>query len=117
MPATILVVDDHPAVADTVAMLLRADSFTVWVARDGREALAILDTVAVDLVLADVVMPVMDGPALAAELRRRGAGVPVVLMSAVAGPWVPGGNVAGFLLKPFGPDELLDALRSALKMS
>jgi len=40
-----------------------------------------------------------------------------VLMSAVPGPWAADGRVAGFLRKPFGIDELLDAMPSALKMS
>ena len=117
MPAAVLVVDDHPSIAETIARVLRDDGFTVRVARDGAEALGVLETVAVDLVLSDVVMPVLDGPALLAELHRRGNAVPVVLTSATAGPWVLDGGAAGFLHKPFGIDELLAAVQAAFSVT
>jgi CheY-like chemotaxis protein len=109
--ATVLVVDDEPAIREIVATLLEDEGYEVRHARDGVEALAAIDE-RIDLVLSDVIMPRLDGASLVRNLRRRGHLVPVVLMSAVyADVDLPG---VRFVPKPFEIDRLLGTVASAL---
>ncbi len=112
-PATVLVVDDEPAIREIVAMLLEDEGYLVRHAKDGVEALAAVDDDSIDLVVSDVVMPRLDGASLVRKLRRRGYLIPVVLMSAVyADVDLPG---VRFVPKPFEIDRLLGTVASALK--
>src|SRR5262245_46705216 len=75
--STILVVDDEPAVRDALERALKAQHYTVATAIDGRQA---LDTIAErhpELVLLDVLMPVMDGFEACRRLRQLGDRTPV----------------------------------------
>ena len=111
-PATVLVVDDEPAIREIVAMLLEDEGYLVRHANDGVEALAAVDDDSIDLVVSDVVMPRLDGASLVRKLRRRGYLIPVVLMSAVyADVDLPG---VRFVPKPFEIDRLLGTVASAL---
>ncbi len=111
-PATVLVVDDEPAIREIVATLLEDEGYRVRHARDGVEALAAIDDDTIDLVVSDVVMPRLDGASLVRKLRRRGHLIPVVLMSAVyADVDLPG---VRFVPKPFEIDRLLGTVASAL---
>jgi CheY-like chemotaxis protein len=67
----VLVVDDHPEIVESLAQMLELDGYAVRTARDGREALALADEFRPMCVLLDLAMPVMDGTALARELRKR----------------------------------------------
>jgi two-component system cell cycle sensor histidine kinase/response regulator CckA len=110
---TVLVVEDEPAIREVVADLLEDEGYAVRQAADGLEAIDELEVDHIDLVLSDVRMPRLDGPALARRLRRHGYAVPVVLMSAVGVEVdLPG---VGFLPKPFDRDHLLHAIGSALE--
>lgn len=83
--AVILIVDDSAALRDYVRLLLRRD-YRVIEAENGREGLDVILREQPDLVLADVMMPEMDGCEMLAEVRRRPElrGLPVLLLSAVA---------------------------------
>jgi PAS domain S-box-containing protein len=78
----ILVVDDDLGVCQSLRDLLTQEGCEVLVATGGREAIARLEGVSVDLVLSDVVMPDLDGYQLFQEIQRRHPGLPVVLMTA-----------------------------------
>jgi len=80
----ILVVDDEPILVRLLVRVLRSHGYDVRGAADGREALALLDEAPADLVLSDVRMPVMDGPALLAELVQRPAPPPLVFLTGFA---------------------------------
>ncbi len=113
----ILVVEDEPGLRRLVAEILSRRGFAVEVARDGIEALAKLDAGGPlpDLVLTDVVMPRMGGPALANELRRRGIEVPVLFMSGYpAGEELPLDESQRLIDKPFTPDALVAKVREGL---
>jgi CheY-like chemotaxis protein len=109
---TVLIVEDEPAIRAVVAALLEEEGYAVRRARDGLEALSIIESDPVDLILSDVVMPKLDGASLVRRLRQRGQFVPVVLMSAVYAdvdlPGVP------FVPKPFDADRLLEAVSTAM---
>jgi PAS domain S-box-containing protein len=78
----ILVVDDDLGVCQSLRDLLTQEGCDVVVATGGREAMARLETVSVDLVLSDVVMPDLDGYELFQQIRQHHPGLPVVLMTA-----------------------------------
>jgi CheY-like chemotaxis protein len=111
-PPTILVVDDEGAVLDVVAAILEDEGYAVFRARDGLDALAIIDQEPIDLVLSDVKMPRLDGFGLARHLRARGNGISMVLMSAVhREAAIPGCHL---MPKPFDAGDLLRAVAAIL---
>ncbi len=117
--ARILVVDDAESVRLSVARILQRFGYDVATAGDGSEALAMASTESpIELILMDVTMPTMDGPTAARQLRERGVGVPIVLMSGYAEEdLVSRGvmtHVDGFLKKPFEVMELLGVVRERL---
>jgi CheY-like chemotaxis protein len=110
--ATVLVVDDEPAIREVIATLLEDEGYLVRHAKDGLEALNAINGDRIDLIVSDVVMPRLDGASLVRRLRRRGHLTPVVLMSAVyADVDLPG---VRFVPKPFEIDRLLGTVASAL---
>jgi PAS domain S-box-containing protein len=78
----VLVVDDDAGVCNSLRDVLREERCKVFTANGGLEALRLLDTEPVDVVLTDVVMPDMDGYDLYMELKERMPRTPVVLMTA-----------------------------------
>ena len=112
MPRSILVVDDEPAIAALVADVLADEGYDVRRAPDGLAALAEVERVPPDLILSDVMMPKLDGAALARCLRERGYCLPVVLMSAVPAKRHDHGAVV--VSKPFELDHLLAVLSDLL---
>jgi|CXWL01.1.fsa_nt_gi signal transduction histidine kinase/ActR/RegA family two-component response regulator len=119
-PATLLVVEDEPAVRALLERILVHAGYQVLVANDGIDALARLDAAAqpVDLLVTDVLMPRMGGAELALRLRERAPDVGLLLLSGYADrPGVPGlvNEGAGFLAKPFEPAALLRAVHEQLE--
>jgi CheY-like chemotaxis protein len=108
----VLVVDDEPAIRETLCDLLEDEGFVVTRARDGLEALQLLESRVFDLVVSDVKMPRLDGASMARQLRRQGFPIPIVLMSAVYADV----DLAGisFVPKPFDFDVLLRRIRETL---
>ncbi|KAA3611962.1 MAG: response regulator [Planctomycetota bacterium] len=116
----ILVVEDQVEVSELVSTVLERRGYSVEVAAHGREALERLNSKpnGFQLVLSDVVMPVMGGVELFRALRRQGVEIPILLMSgyvedARALPALPGGDPP-FLAKPFTAQGLLTAIRQLL---
>jgi DNA-binding response OmpR family regulator len=108
MEPSILVVDDDHDMAEVLEDLLDEEGYRVRCAFNGDAALREIAHEPPDLVLADVMMPQVDGVSLAKQLRARGWTMPVVLMSAeVAAVDLPG---VPFLLKPLDLDELLETI-------
>lgn len=109
----ILVVDDEPAILEALSDVLAEEGFAVDTALNGALALQRLEAgPRPDALLTDIMMPVMDGRALVAELRRREGlrDLPVIVMSAgVVHPRERDG-FAHFLAKPFELVELLGVL-------
>ncbi|WP_206607061.1 MULTISPECIES: response regulator [Sandaracinus] len=113
----VLYVEDDTDVRDVMASMLEREHYVVRTAGDGREALEMLrGGLQPDVILLDLMMPVMDGWEFrAAQLRDpKLAAIPTVLVSAVrplAGPARSLG-AAGYLEKPFRRDDLLRAVGS-----
>jgi len=118
---TVLVIDDDEAVRASLEMLLEAYGYEVVLARDGRQGLAAFRANSPDIVLVDLMMPVMDGMETIERIRREWPDAYVIAMSGGAGigNW-DGGLAAARELgadhaieKPFEADELLALLREA----
>lgn len=77
----VLVVDDSPVVTQVVKEILVSAGFSVEIVHDGTDALAALHAREPDLVLSDVEMPKMGGFELLAEIRKRNAKLPVVMLT------------------------------------
>jgi len=114
----ILIVDDDEAIRESLALALE-DSYQVLVARDGLEALAVLDRERVDAVLLDVMMPGLDGLSVLRRLRDAGHRVPVIMLTARGdeADRVVGLELGAddYVAKPFSPRELLARLRAVLR--
>jgi CheY-like chemotaxis protein len=118
--ARILIVDDDPVVLDLVRDLLLMQGHSVAAAADGAQALAKLAAERFDLLVIDRNMPVMDGIAAVAALRRdpRLASLKVLMFTSMADPAsreeALRAGVDGFLRKPIQMQEFAASIRSAL---
>ncbi len=101
----ILVVDDEPVIRDVLTTLFASEGYVVLTAGDGLAALDVLQDVAPDLIIADIIMPRLDGWGLLAHLRQEHPDIPVILLSATFRGAPPDGVV--FVAKPFDIDHLL----------
>jgi CheY-like chemotaxis protein len=110
-PPTVLIVDDEPAIVDLLSQLLEDEGYRVVSAGDGLAAWETVRKRRPDLVIADVMMPRMDGFALVDRLSDGGEPVPVILMSAAVESRRQG---VPFIAKPFDLGELLDLVNSYL---
>ena len=107
---TVLVVDDDPDILDAICDILETEGYGVRRARPGGEALDAVRRERPDLILLDLMMPVMDGVAFAIALRaqRLEPEIPVVVISADGSPQKAAAiGARGFLSKPFDIDALL----------
>ena len=103
----VLLVEDEPAVRGLFAMCLRKDGYFVLEASNGQEALALIEQVGrVDLVVTDVVMPVMKGTELAQRLREKFPSLRFIFVSGYVVHDELGPN-AELLQKPFLKGDLL----------
>src|SRR5690348_111803 len=97
---TVLIVDDDPHFAAAVAEVVDLFGHTPLIARDGLAALRFLESERVDLLIADVRMPRLDGQELLRALRERGDRTPAIVTSGVA-TGMADLEDAVFLRKPF----------------
>lgn len=115
----ILVVEDSADLAEGVAENLRFEGYDVRIAPDGPTGLALARDWPADLVILDLMLPIMDGYEVLRALRAGGSHVPVIILSARA---EEADKIRGFRLdadqyvtKPFGVLELLERVRSLLR--
>ncbi len=117
---TILVVDDEEGLREVAKRILARSGYTVLVATGGDEALGIADSYAgrIDLILTDVIMPKMQGPTVAKEVKKLRPDIKVLFMSGHAQPVLEAEDVlrTEFQLveKPFDQRILLEHVRRAL---
>ena len=111
--------DDEEGVRKLCCAVLQANGYSVLEAGNGNSALAAYDKNAhkVDLLLTDVVMPMMSGFELGRTLTERTAGLKILYMSGYRennSGGTPGETPIAFLHKPFTPDALLAKVREVL---
>ncbi|MGO4499444.1 response regulator transcription factor [Paenibacillus sp. 2RAB27] len=116
--APIMIVDDDPYIRELVRVFMLNEGFDVVEAEDGVQALKKLQTVQVDMVILDVMMPNMDGWELCKELREH-YDVPILMLTAKGetAQKVKGFELGAddYLTKPFEPLELAMRVRALLK--
>ncbi|TGD81422.1 response regulator transcription factor [Hymenobacter wooponensis] len=117
MPS-ILLIEDEPALGMIVKDSLEVRGFTVRYAADGQEGLELFREQCPDIVVADVMMPRLDGFSLAEIIRRDNPAVPIIFLTARSQPAdvVRGFELGGsdYLKKPFSMDELIVRIRARL---
>ena len=121
MPARVVVVDDDEALRNAVRRALRLEGYDVELAGDGAEALDRLAGLKADLVVLDVLMPVLDGIAVCRRLRESGSRTPILVLTArdAVSDRVLGLDAGAddYLTKPFALEELLARIRALLRRS
>ena len=114
MPKILVVEDDHLS-RKTVRLFLSEEGYDVYQTSDGAEALNVLQTTSFDLVLADIMMPRVDGVELLMQIRRLAPETAVVLMT---GYYAGDGEMIGadgFIAKPFLFKDLLYKIKQVLE--
>ena len=115
---SILIVDDECGLAETLREMLCEYGHDVMLAINGRLALDILNENPVDLVITDLMMPVMNGAELAAVMRQndRLCAIPVIMMSSLPpAPLARPHLFDAVLRKPFTPALLLDTMAACCR--
>ena len=116
---SVLVVEDEADLVWVVRFNLELEGYRTYVATNGMAALELLRDVTPDVMLLDLMMPVMDGWAVLHEIQRRGLVSPrVIVVSARTGTLdrrrAEEFAVDAFVAKPFDMDELLATIRGLL---
>src|SRR5260370_13602968 len=113
----ILVADDEVIIRNIVQRILTKEGFAVLAAADGKEALELFETFpdTIDMLLTDIDMPRLDGFNLAKQVRLERPQVKIMFMSGKL-DMVAETMLSNFLLKPFQPAALIEAVRRTLAM-
>ncbi|NVI99534.1 response regulator [Myxococcus sp. SDU36] len=115
----VLVVDDDPDILEALSEILEAEGFEIRRARNGKEALDRLEPEPPNLILLDLMMPVMDGWEFAQRMRQKPpevARIPLIVLSADRNVGSKASDIGavGHLAKPFELNDLLDMVRRSL---
>jgi CheY-like chemotaxis protein len=115
----VLIAEDHQDTMELLSLILSQEGFEVEKAADGGQALEALEHARPDVLLVDLMMPVIDGVELIRRVRERPelADVPIVATSAFSGPHLESAARSGatvVMRKPFEPRVIADVVRLAL---
>ena len=121
-PAThlVLVVEDDPDLGDTIVTFLKEEGLEAKLARDGDQAMRLVDQLSPSAMILDLMMPRRDGFSVLRELRADGriANLPVIVVTAIFGLserlYATELGAADYVTKPFELDELLERVRNVL---
>ncbi|NWL89460.1 MULTISPECIES: response regulator transcription factor [unclassified Paenibacillus] len=116
---SVLVVEDDTHMWEMISMVLNHEGFRVRGAVNGKEALAEMESAPPDLVLLDIMMPIMDGWDLCQELRRLNPELPIIMITAKheTSQKVKGFGLGAddYLVKPFDPQELVARIKAVMR--
>ena len=114
----ILVCDDDRDIAAAISIYLQNEGYSTLLAYDGRQALSMLETNDIHLIIMDVMMPEMDGLRATMEIRRE-RNIPIIMLSAKSEDTdkILGLNMGAddYITKPFNPLELIARVKSQLR--
>jgi DNA-binding response OmpR family regulator len=118
--AKILVVDDDKSIVGLLQALLSHENYDVVIAMDGQEGLAAARREKPDLILLDVMMPIMDGFTMSGLMFQDPAmrKIPVIMLTAknyTRNVMELGPNIRVYMTKPFEPDDLLEKISNLLR--
>ena len=115
----ILVVDDNDSIRKIIKTYLLRDGYNVFAASDGLEALALLDREQIDLMIADIMMPNMDGFTLIHQIRSANYNFPILMVTAKESiEDKKKGFLVGtddYMVKPIDFDEMLLRITALLR--
>lgn len=115
---SVLIVDDEPDVLLSLRVILEAAGFEPSLAADGETALRRIDEQHLDVVLLDIMMPVLDGWFVLAELQGRAVRPQVIVCSAKTGEAdrqrALNLGAAAYVTKPYSPDDLIAKIHTVL---
>jgi DNA-binding response OmpR family regulator len=115
---TILVTDDDQDIRDGIEIYLKNEGYRVLKASDGQEAITILETNEVHLIILDIMMPNMDGISATFKIRTE-RNIPIIMLSAKSedSDKIHGLSVGAddYVTKPFHPMELIARVKSQLR--
>jgi len=121
MPGKVLIVDDEPDVLLLLRVNLEAAGYQTVLAADGETALNRIDDSQPDVVLLDIMMPVMDGWGVLRALSERDGGPRVVVVSAKSSDRdivrALTSGALDYVTKPFDPDDLVDVVARTISDS
>jgi len=119
MPETILIVEDEPSLQETLAYNLQKQGYTVETAGDGRAALETARRLKPDLILLDIMLPLLDGVEVCKTLRRESFQSPIIMLTArddeidrVVGLEI---GADDYVTKPFSMRELIARVKAQLR--
>ena len=119
MMAHLLIVDDDRSLRQFLDILFSKDGYQVFTAETGKEALKLMEKQPVDVVLADIRMPEMDGLSLLKEIKGRWPQIPVIMITAFASMDTAVSAMRegafDYVTKPFNLSELRETVARALK--
>ena len=116
----VLVVEDDPDLGDTIVTFLKEEGLDAKLARDGDQAMRLVDQLSPSAMILDLMMPRRDGFSVLRELRADGriANLPVIVVTAIFGLserlYATELGAADYVTKPFELDELLERVRNVL---
>jgi DNA-binding response OmpR family regulator len=116
----VLVVEDDPDLGDTIVTFLKEEGLDAKLARDGDQAMRLVDQLSPSAMILDLMMPRRDGFSVLRELRADGRinGLPVIVVTAIFGLserlYATELGAADYVTKPFELDELLERVRNVL---
>ena len=117
--ASVLLVDDEAPIRRSLGPYLERSGYRVLLASDGAEALDLLASYQVDIIVSDVLMPRMDGRELVRRVRAGGAWTPIILLTQVNASYervsALDDGADDYLSKPFDPAELASRIRAVLR--
>ena len=117
----ILVVDDEPNIVQTLKDRLEMNEYTVFTACNGQEGLAVAKEQSPDLILLDVIMPIMDGHETLEALRQQdwGQDISVIMLTARSQAQdiarAKACQIEDYIIKPFDLSELLEKIESIVE--
>lgn len=118
MPEKILAVDDEASIVELIRFNLEKENFQVVTAYDGEEALQVFDREKPDLVILDIMLPLMDGWEVCRKLREKSS-VPIIMLTAkdAEADKVRGLEIGAddYITKPFSPKEMVARVKAALR--
>ena len=118
MAKTILVIEDDKNISDLLQMYLKREGYEVFAAYDGGEGVSMFSQVKPDLVLLDLMLPVLDGWGVCRAIRQQGQ-TPVIMLTAKGdtGERVRGLELGAddYIAKPFDSNELVARIKAVLR--